>query len=398
MKRTGDFHIIFVYSRNMPYPPTVDNIKVYYVSNEFIRRGAKVTWLQAGDVSARWERDGIEFVKIGPSGHRLIDPFIQLIRMVAFCRSTDANCVYSDEWLFFRRKQLNRLFLQIGLRIVGVKYVLDQRDPYIDFEVARGNLKEGSCKHRYLELLNNLTFRLTDLAIFPSETYANEFRGRGLPVKSSLGAIRGIDDQQFNHQVDGSKIRSNLGLQNKFVVGWFGMMLPYRQLEEVVIPLIERGRDFIPDVHFLIGGSGELRGAFDRLQNSRPDLGMTVLGSVPYARLPEHLAACDVLLCPLNTEHRFASLTSPLKILESLAVGRPIIATETKVSKEDYKDLVGVVWTGPNYDSFREALIEVYRRYDFHRDLAFRQAREFSRYNLRFTISKIVNAIEEASD
>lgn len=398
MKRTSDFHIIFVYNRNMAYPPTVDNIKVYYVSREFVGRGAKVTWLQAGDVSAKWEKDGIEFVKIGSSGHRLIGPFIQLIRMVAFCRSTDANCVYCDEWLFFRRKQLNRLFLQIGLRILDVEYVLDQRDPYVDFEVARGNLKEGSCKHRYLELLNNLAFRLTDLVVFPSETYANEFRRRGLPAENSLGAIRGIDNQRFNPQVDGSKIRSNLGLQDKFVVGWFGMMLPYRQLEEVVIPLIERGRDFIPNVHFLIGGSGELSGAFDHLRNSRPDLGMTILGSVPYAKLPEHLAACDVLLCPLNTEHRLASLTSPLKILESLAVGRPIIATETKVRDGDYKDLIGVVWTGPDYDSFREALIEVHRRYEFYRDLAFKQARDFSKYTLEFTISKIANAIEEASN
>ena len=246
--------------------------------------------------------------------------------------------------------------------------------------------------------MNGLAYRLTDLAIFPSEIYANEFRRRGLPAKSSLGAIRGIDDQRFNPQVDGSKVRSNLGLQDKFVVGWFGMMLPYRQLEEVVIPLIERGRDFIPDVHFLIGGSGELRGAFSRLQDSGPDLGMTVLDSVPYARLPEHLAACDVLLCPLNTEHLLASLTSPLKILESLSVGRPIIATETKVSKGDYRDLVGVVWTGPDYASFREALIEVHRRYDFYRDLAFKQAQDFDRYALKSTISKIANAIEEASD
>lgn len=398
MKETGDFHIIFVYSRNMPYPPTVDNIKVYYVSREFVGRGAKVTWLQAGDVSAKWEKDGIEFVKIGPWGPRLINPFVQLIRMVAFCRSTDANCVYADEWLFFRRKQLNRLFLQIGLRIVGVKYVLDQRDPYIDFEIARGDLKEGSCRHRYRELLNNLTFRLTDLAIFPSEIYADEFRRRGLPAKTSLGAVRGIDDQRFNPQVDGSKIRSDLGLQNKFVVGWFGMMLPYRQLEEVMIPLIEKGRDFIPEIHFLIGGSGMLRSAFSRLQNSRPDLGMTILDSVPYARLPEHLAACDVLLGPLNTSHRLTSLTSSLKILESLAIGRPIIATETKVSKGDYKDLVGVVWTGPDYDSFREALIEVHRRYDFYRDLAFKQAQDFDRYALKSTISKIANAIEDASE
>ncbi|MDD1773869.1 MAG: glycosyltransferase, partial [Methanomassiliicoccales archaeon] len=349
MNDSRRFHIVFVYSRSMPYPPSVDNIKAYYVSQEFVRRGAKVTWLQIGDVPAKWEEDGIEFVKMGSPAHRLIRMPIQLIQMIAFCRSTDVDCVYSDEWLFFRGDLINRLLFQIGLKILGVRYALDQRDPFVDYEIAKGNLKEGSWRHRRLELLNNLALRLTDLAIFPSETYADELRSRGLPAKNSIGTIRGVDDQQFNPQVDGSTIRSSLGLNDKFVVGWFGMMTHYRQLEEVVIPLIEKARDFIPDIHFLIGGHGDLEGAFSRLKDSRPDLGMTVLGFVPYPRLPEHLAACDVLLGPLNTQYRLISLTSPLKIMESLAVGRPIIATETKVSKGDYRDLAGVVWTGGDY-------------------------------------------------
>jgi glycosyltransferase involved in cell wall biosynthesis len=317
-----------------------------------------------------------------------------LLRMVSVCRASKVDCVYSDEWLFLRENPLRRLVFVIGARALGIRYVFDQRDPFIDFEVERGNIEEGSRRHKTLRFYYRLNYEFTDLAIFPSEAYAAEFSFKGLPERKKMGGIRGIDKKLFNPGVEGRGKRAELGLQDRFVVGWFGMMQNYRQIEEVVIPLIENAGKSIANVHFLIGGHGELSHRFVELKEDRPELDMTYLGFVPYDRLPEYLSACDVLLCTLGTAGRFSKYALPLKILESVAVGRPIIATKTEACSRDYKDLKGVVWTGSDYQDFMDSLTLVHANYDRYRGEAVEQALDFDRYTLESTISRIADEVE----
>jgi len=286
------------------------------------------------------------------------------------------------------------LFFQLGLRIAGIRYAFDQRDPYIDFEIERGRLKEGSMRHRFAVLLYFFAYSLTALAILPSEVYANELAKERIPVKRLLGVVRGVDQRLFNPQVDGRGVRSALGLGDKFVIGWFGLMLPFRQIEEVIIPLIEKAGDFIPNAHFLIGGKGQLRKELIRVQERRSNLRLTLLGFVPYEELARYISACDVLLCPVSAKARFTQNSSWLKILETLGVGRPIIATTTKLREGDYGELEGIVWTGSDYRSFLDSLIRVHSNYSYYQELARGQARDFKEYDVGLTIPRIAKAIE----
>jgi glycosyltransferase involved in cell wall biosynthesis len=390
---SGDLHIIFVFSKEVAYPPDFNNNKAHYVSRELLKRGAKVTWLQLVGRPGESERDGLRCVSLRRDPG-LIGQYLQLVRLVRFCRREKADCVYADEWLFLRDNPMYRLIVQIGLKISGIKYVFDQRDPYIDFQIATKAIKEGSMKHGYLKVACKLTNRFTDLAIYPSRAYADESREEGTSSKVALGIIRGVDSGWFNQNVDGSALRSELGLVGRFVVGWFGMMTAYRQIEEVLIPLIMSSKEFMPDASFIIGGKGRLNSRFADLLVADPRPEVLLPGFINYADLPSYLAACDVLLCPLNLDYEFTRLASPLKILESLAVGRPIIATETRVTKEDYADLEGVIWTGSSYEEFKKALIEVHDQYYQYRQRAVEQAKNFERYTIDHNISMIADAVQ----
>ncbi len=110
--------------------------------------------------------------------------------------------------------------------------------------------------------------------------------------------------------------------------------------------------------------------------------------------LPQYVSACDILLFPVNTSVH-AQNTISLKIFETLALGKPIVATRALVTNRDYKKRGGVVWAGSDLDSFLAALVMVHDNYSAHASLAHHQALNFRDYSIEITITRIVEQVRK---
>ncbi|OGJ56315.1 hypothetical protein A3D88_01495 [Candidatus Peribacteria bacterium RIFCSPHIGHO2_02_FULL_52_16] len=132
-----------------------------------------------------------------------------------------------------------------------------------------------------------------------------------------------------------AKKRTKVFPLDRPVIGYFGSFYTQNNIEKGVSVLIEailRLRRKKVRVYAGIGGGwGKEINEFQkkvRAKNLEEDV--RLLGHLPPAQIPEYMLACDVLVypAPASKHPYFQRDTSPLKLFEYLAAGRPIVCAD----------------------------------------------------------------------
>lgn len=136
----------------------------------------------------------------------------------------------------------------------------------------------------------------------------------------------GVDTEKFNPNVECKQIREVLGLENKSVVLFAGRFSRIRGLEHLckaVPSIVERE----PNARFLIigeGGSEKLR-LYHLLKRLGVDRFVVFVDEVEHDMVPKYVCLADVTIGPLEALPITIG-TLPIKVLEYLACGKPVIA------------------------------------------------------------------------
>ena len=141
---------------------------------------------------------------------------------------------------------------------------------------------------------------------------------------SSRGRIHvipnGVNQDRFNPDVT----PAIPALAGKFVVGFAGSMKPWHGLE-LLVDAFEQVARQIASAHLLIVGDGPLSEPISNLLATRK-LPATLTGPVPMEQMPGMLTSMDVALAPYPARPDF--YFSPLKIVEYMAAGRAVVASD----------------------------------------------------------------------
>lgn len=125
---------------------------------------------------------------------------------------------------------------------------------------------------------------------------------------------------------------------------FFGGLAPWQGVDML---LAARAHPDWPEgVPLVVIGDGVMAGAVREAAERRSDGGIEWLGAQPPAMVARYARAALVTLCPKSASWSMAEVTTPMKILESVAAGTPVIATDIPAQaamlRGGYGILVGV--------------------------------------------------------
>src|SRR5574341_1196576 len=189
----------------------------------------------------------------------------------------------------------------------------------------------GLTLQREAEEIERTVFTGVDLLVAVSEgvrTYLLRYEARRERI---LVMPNGVNLANFHPGVDGSEVRSRYKLDGKLVIGFSGSLKSWHGVDMLMKAFasirnaLTGHEETSARLQLFIVGDGPQRGPLRQLSR---ELGLdevvTFTGAIPHGEMPMHLAAMDIAVAPYLSSDGF--YFSPLKVMEYLAMGRPIVA------------------------------------------------------------------------
>lgn len=196
------------------------------------------------------------------------------------------------------------------------------------------------------------SLRTADLVACGSAAIAEQALRLGVAEDRIIVTPTGVELDLFDGTVDPGPLRSELGLEGHFVVGWVGSFRRFHALEQVVEALAG-----MHGTTLLLVGDGPERARIERLAR---DLDVTAVctGTVAQQDLPGHLAVMDVAVVLASADASFHY--SPLKLAEYLAAGLAVVAPAAGQLPDRLTDGVDAVLVPPGDTlALRAALVRL---------------------------------------
>jgi len=218
-------------------------------------------------------------------------------------------------------------------RKFGIPYIYELRGLLEESGVTRGWSEKG-WRYRLIQHFDNYNLIRADAIVTISQTLKTEVMQRGVPESKIVVVPNGVDTQDFKPIEPDYELAAQLGLlDNILVIGYIGSLVRWEGLENLLYAFSSILRT-TKNVKLLIVGDGPLRSDLLKLCDQLGINSFTIFtGQIAHENIKRYYSICDVLVLP-RTKARVNALVTPLKPLEIMAMGKPLIASDLPALRE----------------------------------------------------------------
>ncbi|MCJ7700104.1 MAG: glycosyltransferase family 4 protein, partial [Anaerolineales bacterium] len=166
-----------------------------------------------------------------------------------------------------------------------------------------------------------------------TQSLKDEYSRYGIEPQKIIVAPDGVNIKRFGKIPDQKIARQALQVpDDHFLIGYVGHLYPWKGID----PLVQSMLYLSPKYHLILVGG--LPADIRRVQKQVAKMKIprtTLSGYLPPTEILPYLAAVDVLVLPTSGKEKMGHYyTSPLKLFEYMAVGRPIVASDLPSTRE----------------------------------------------------------------
>jgi len=212
-------------------------------------------------------------------------------------------------------------------RRLGIPVVYEVRAFWEDAAVDHGTDTRGSLRYRAVRAAETWACRQADRVVVICDGMKRELVSRGIPEGKIDISWNGIDPALYQNAEPDLEFARSQGLEGKRVLGFLGSFYGYEGLDLLVsaMGILTQRR---ANLALLLVGGGPMEERL-REQVKREGLEGSVIfpGRLPKERVASIYALVDILVYPRYST-RLTELVTPLKPLEAMAMGKPLVASD----------------------------------------------------------------------
>ena len=253
-------------------------------------------------------------------------------------------------------------------RKCGIPFIYEIRGLWEDSAVARGNFRDNGFRYRRFRRLETKVMKSADAIICISEGVAGELVNRGvqehrITVVGNGAPLEYISGSALEPSINGlteaahSKFEeiNNVKGDSK-VIGYIGSTQRYEGLE-ILADAVKIVNSKGSAVSLLIVGSTDYQ---EELSDYCKEIGLsevtTICGPFDRSEILSFYSLIDIFVVPRLPYSKMARLVTPLKPLESMALGIPTIVSDTPAMREIVSDGTGMFFEGGESEELAEKI------------------------------------------
>lgn len=281
------------------------------------------------------------------------------LNVASFAKVWKAARAFRPDMLYVRHTRFN-LAPFLVTRLLGIGAILEANSV---FSMPGIQEFEPILWRRTCRTIERLTCRLANAVVTVSGPLRDDLVSIGVPPGKITVLPNGVDTELFRSPAPGRRrYRDALGLHDRVLLGYAGNLRSWQGLDFLLRTLAQMPMA-AEKLHLLVLGDGPERAALERLVF---ELGLgpwvSFLGRVTHDEMPAILDAFDIGVLPAERRHH----ASPMKIIEYMAMGKPVVAPRQRnILELIADDQEGVLFEPENALSLQAALLRLSRDADF---------------------------------
>lgn len=174
-----------------------------------------------------------------------------------------------------------------------------------------------------------------------------------------------VDVNLFKPMMGKKSLKKNLGLPSGPLIVYVGILYHHEVVNlKILIKMMKYVVKEIDDAKLMVIGRGP---GLDYLREGAKRYGLENnlflihdrVGFVPREEMPNYLGAADVAINLLNSEYLYYHSCSPQSLVEYMAMGLPIVASNVGEAHEALKKGAGVLVSGEDPKDYADAVIKI---------------------------------------